>query len=165
MRLPAIRVMFVLGFFTTLALLAFAVHLQLIGGLMPCPLCQLQRFVLVIIGLLCLVAAIHNPVKKGVKRYATFIILFALIGASLAARQVWLQLHPPLENIATCGASFSYLMTTLPILDALWLAMKGTGDCSKIVWHFLGISMPGWTLLAFIFYFLLAISQYWRVRK
>ena len=28
--------------------------------------------------------------------------------------------------------------------------IMGTGECGDVVWTFLGISIPGWTLVAFV---------------
>ena len=37
-----------------------------------------------------------------------------------------------------------------PLMDALSVLLRGDGNCAEVVWSFLGISIPGWTLVAFL---------------
>lgn len=164
MKLPSIRTIFILSFLLTVILLGFAGYLQMSNGVRPCPLCQIQRFVIGILGLLFLLAAIHNPAYKGVKFYSYMIIVFSLAGILLAGRQVWLEFNPPLDTTG-CGASLFYLLKLLPISEALKIVLMGTGDCAEVTWRLFGISIPGWTLLMFIIFFIIGISQRLRAKK
>jgi glucose dehydrogenase len=59
--LPRRRPAYLLGALTCAALMGWALWLQYGLGLDPCPLCSLQRMVVIGIGVVFLVAGIHNP--------------------------------------------------------------------------------------------------------
>jgi len=54
-----------------------------------------------------------------------------------------------------------YMIDVLPWTEVLSVMMRGTGDCAKVAWTFLSLSIPAWTLLAFIVFALLGLMQ-WR---
>ena len=154
------RICFLLGFLICVVLLAIAVYFQLVDGLEPCPLCISQRLVILLIGLVFLVAGLHNPKQTGIKGYALFGTVVALLGASIASRHVWLQ-HLPPEEVPECGPGLAYMFQYFPLFDTLKLMLSGTGDCAKVDWTMLGFSMPAWTLLAFIMLAMLSFLQIW----
>ena len=151
---------FLLGFLICGVLLAIAVYFQLVDGLEPCPLCISQRLVILLIGLVFLVAGLHNPKQTGIKRYALVGTVVALLGASIASRHVWLQ-HLPPEEVPECGPGLAYMFQYFPLFDTLKLMLSGTGDCAKVDWTMLGFSMPAWTLLAFIMLAIFSFLQIW----
>jgi disulfide bond formation protein DsbB len=67
----------------------------------------------------------------------------------VAARHVWLQ-HLPAEEVPACGPGLSYVFEHFPLTETLKLLVSGTGECSKIDWTLLGLSIPSWTLIAFL---------------
>jgi len=131
-------------------------------GLDPCPLCMMQRIVIYVLAATFLAAIIHNPAITGQRIYASLIILFGLSGAGFSSRQLWLQSLPP-EEVPACGPSLEYMIDVLPWMEVLSVMMRGTGDCAKVAWTFLSLSIPGWTLIAFICFALLGLMQ-WRRR-
>ncbi len=53
--------------------MTFALYLEHVQGLAPCPLCVFQRVGLIALGLVSLIAFVHNPKSNVVKRiYALF---------------------------------------------------------------------------------------------
>ncbi|MFP3786408.1 disulfide bond formation protein B, partial [Burkholderia sp. SIMBA_024] len=59
------RTQFLLGFVVCVALLGYAIYLQLHDGLEPCPLCIFQRIAFAALGLVFLLGALHGPRGKG----------------------------------------------------------------------------------------------------
>ncbi|HZI84245.1 MAG TPA: disulfide bond formation protein B, partial [Casimicrobiaceae bacterium] len=88
--LPRRRIGYLLGFAVCAGLMAFALYLQFGLDLDPCPLCILQRVAVVAMGLVFLVAAIHNPGRFGATVYAVLQLALGGAGAGLALRQLWL---------------------------------------------------------------------------
>ena len=43
--------------------------------------------------------------------------------------------------------------------------LSGTGDCAKIQWVFIGLSIPEWTLLCFLSISLLGVFQFSRAKS
>jgi disulfide bond formation protein DsbB len=131
----------------TAALIAYALFAQYGLGLEPCPLCILQRVAVIGMGLLFLLALVHDPRRGGAAVYGILIGLVAVGGSMVAARHVWIQAQPP-GTVAECGASLDYMLDVLPPGEVLMKVLKGSGECSKLDWSWLGLSMPAWVLIA-----------------
>ena len=75
-------------------------------------------------------------------------LLFAGFGGFTAARQSFLQWYPP--ETVSCGRDFYGMIETFPLKRALPMIFKGSGDCSKVDWTFLGGSIANWSFVAFL---------------
>jgi len=137
------------GFLACAGLLGFAFYLQYVKGLQPCPLCMLQRVAVASTGLLFLLAAIHHPARVGAWIYAGLTALVSLAGAGVATRHVWLQ-YTPAEKRPACGPGLDFLLSAFGPLEALRRTLRGSGECGAVEWTFLSLSIPEWTLGAFI---------------
>lgn len=138
------------GFLACVAMLAFGYYLQFAVGLEPCPLCILQRIMLLATGMAFLLAAIHHPARRfGAGIYAGAIVLCAAVGAAIAARHTWIQ-HLPEDQRPTCGPSLDFLLSTFGPVQSLGRILRGSGECGKVDWTFLSFSIPEWTLAAFL---------------
>lgn len=131
------------------ALLAYAYYVQFKLFIDPCPLCILQRVAFLAIGLVTLVAALHGPRGFGRKVYGLLAVASAAVGAGIALQHVRLQNLPP-DQVPACGPGLNYMIDTLPLGAALSKAFTGSGECAKVDWTFLGLSMPAWTLICFV---------------
>ena len=147
--LPRRRLGYLLGFLLCAALMGWALWLQYGTGLEPCPLCMFQRGMVIAIGLVFLVALIHNPQRFGAAVYAGLILLCAAVGIAFASRQVWLQSLPK-DQVPACGMGISYMMDTMPFLDVITKVFAGSGECAEKAWVFLDLSIAGWTFVFFI---------------
>lgn len=146
----SLRLIFLLGLAVCSGLLGAALVLQHVLGLEPCPLCILQRGVLIALAALLLLGALHNPAgRPGRRVYAGVTLLLGVTGAGIAARHLWLQ-HLPPEQVPACGPGLNYILDTFPPSEALSLILKGSGECATVAWTFMGLSIPGWTLIAFL---------------
>ena len=138
------------GFLACAAMLAFGYYLQSAVGLEPCPLCILQRVMLLATGIAFLAAALHHPPRRGgAAIYAGAISLCALTGAAIAARHTWIQ-HLPADQRPACGPSLDFLLSTFGPVQALGRVLRGSGECGTVDWTLLSFSIPEWTLAAFV---------------
>ena len=150
------RVVF-LGIFLACALLiGIALFMQEHEGLEPCPMCILQRYAFVAIGLVALVAAIHGPQGVALRVYGALVVLLAIAGGGVSARHSYLQHFPP--KFESCGTDLDFLINTFPLSQALPKIFAGTGSCSKIDWRMLGLTIPEWALVWFL---AIAIAAAW----
>jgi disulfide bond formation protein DsbB len=149
MSLPSFRSLSALGFLGCASGLVFALYLQHVRHFEPCAMCIFQRIAMIAVGLIFLVAALHAPRRGGRLAYAGLETLAGLAGAGIAARQVWLQSLPP-DQAPACGPTLQYLLHMLPVSKVVTMVLKGDGDCAKIDAQWLGITLPGWTLIAFV---------------
>jgi disulfide bond formation protein DsbB len=139
------RTLFLGLFAACVSLLGFGLYLQHYVGLDPCPMCIMQRYAFIAIALTALVGGLHNPRQTGTRLYAGAILLAALAGGGVAARQSWIQIYPP--EVAECGPDLDFMLGSFPLTDALPMIFQGTGDCTKIDWSFLGLSIANWSLV------------------
>lgn len=151
---------FLAGFFACMSLLGGGAYLQMIEGLEPCPLCISQRIAIFATGMVFLIAAVHNPERTGINRYAILGAITALCGAAISTRHVWIQ-HLPPDKVPECGPGLDYVFENFPLADTLKLMLSGSGDCAKVDWTLLGLSIPAWTLLAFLCLAALSLLQRW----
>ena len=136
------------GLFACVAMMGYAFYAERVLGLEPCPLCMFQRLGVVILGAVFLLAALHNPQGTGGARaYALLIGLAAAFPAYVAGRHVYIQGLPP-GSVPTCGASLDYMLDVFPLLTVLKKVLFGAGECQKVDWSLLGLSMPAWVLIA-----------------
>jgi len=140
------------------SLIAVALYMQHAMGLNPCYLCVVQRVFVIATGLVLLVAALHDPGVVGQRVYSGLGALTAFLGGSFSTRQLWLQ-SLPADQVPACGPPTEYLFDALPFADALGLLLRGDGNCAEIQWSLFGISIPGWTLMAFTGLFALCVWQ------
>jgi disulfide bond formation protein DsbB len=142
--------------------MAVAYYMQYQMGLEPCPLCMTQRIFVIATGLVALVAFIHATIGQHHKFYSALSLLTSVTGGGFSMRQLYLQSLPP-EQAPACGPGLGYMLENFPFMQALEIMLKGDGNCAEVVWTFGGISIPGWTLVAFTG--LAAISIWQLVRK
>jgi disulfide bond formation protein DsbB len=147
--LPPRRPAYFLGFLVCAGLMGWALWLQYGLGLEPCPLCALQRVAVIAIGIVFLIAALHNPGRAGAMVYAIITLLVGGIGLAIAGRHVWIQSLPKGE-VPACGMGLNYMLETLPLTEVLTKVFKGSGECAETAWTFLGLAIPSWTFVFFV---------------
>ena len=136
-------------------MLAFGLYLQHVLGLEPCPMCVVQRYALALIAIVSGITAATN--KKGLLLTGSgLVVLLAGFGAFVAARQSWLQWYPP--EVSSCGRDFYGMIETFPLRRVIPMLFKGSGDCSKLDWTFLGGSIANWSFLCFVGIGLIALT-------
>ncbi|WP_281648407.1 disulfide bond formation protein B [Parendozoicomonas sp. Alg238-R29] len=158
MVIPESRSLHFLACLVSAGLIGGAFFFEYIMELEPCPLCMSQRIVVIAIGLTALIAAIHNPQRKSRRRYGSAILMLSVIGAGLAIRQLYLQ-SLPAGQAPACMPSLDYLVDVLPVMELITVMLSGTGDCAEVQWVFLGLTIPGWTLVCFMIYFLFGLLE------
>lgn len=146
MTLPGRRVTNLAGGIACAGMMGFALYAQHILFLDPCPLCILQRVVVIALGAVFLAAALHHPGGAGRYVYAGIVGLIALAGIGVAGWHVHLQNMPPAE-VPSCGPGLQYMISNFPLGEALSMVFEGSGECAEVVWSFLGLSMPAWVLI------------------
>jgi len=140
-------------------LLGFGLYLQHVVGLEPCPMCIVQRYAMTGIGLLAVLALVIRHVRAQ-QLLVLLGILTAGFGAFVAARQSWLQWYPP--NIVSCGRDFYGMIESFPLQRAIPLIFRGSGDCTKVDWTFLGGSIANWSFVAFVAMGMWLVLVVWR---
>ena len=145
---PFIRIIFLTVFLICAGSLVYALYLQLVKNLLPCPLCVAQRLSYWVIGLTAIVAVAHNPRTLGRRLYSGVVVIAALLGGVVATRHSWLVRYP--ESFE-CGISpEERLLNSLPIARWWPTMFEANGDCSESSWEFISLTIPDWSAILFI---------------
>ena len=131
--------------------------MQFVEGLEPCPLCISQRLAILTTGMVFLIAGLHNRAHKA---YAVIGAISAVIGAGISARHVWIQ-HLPPDQVPECSPGLEYVFQHFPLADTIKLMLSGTGECAEIEGIFLGLTIPAWTLIAFLMLATFSLATIW----
>jgi len=165
MTLPSYRILNALGVLGAISTLAFAYFfLQHYLGLDPCPLCLIDRGLILGIGLFFLLALVHNPGQTGQRIYAALAMLISDLGIIVCLRHLWLQSLPK-DQVPECSPGLDYMLETFPIGETIRTIFNSAGECADIQWSLFGLSIPAQTLLVFIGFNLLALIQIIRKRQ
>ncbi len=140
----------------SLGLLAFGAVLQQWKHVEPCPMCIMQRYAFLVVGVIALIGVLHNAGRVGQRIYAGLLVIAAGIGLGIGARQSWLQWFPP--QFLECGPDLNYLINSFPLGEALPKIFAGSGDCSKVDWAFLGLSIANWAVVWFAILIAIAVT-------
>jgi disulfide bond formation protein DsbB len=143
-------------------LLVFGLYLQHAVGLEPCPMCIVQRYALLLVG----VAAAVTAAFRGGHGFTVGVALMGLLAASgafVAARQSFLQWYPP--EILSCGRDLYGMIESFPLKRVIPMVFKGSGDCSIVDWTFLGLTIANWSFLCFTGIAVLALALLLRRRQ
>jgi len=148
------RIVLLLIFLICTTVIGYALYLQLVINLLPCPFCIAQRIAYWLVGLTAIFAFIHNP--KGLSRqiYYSFITIFSLSGLVLALHHSWIIRYP--EAFQCRISAEEEFLNSLSIAD-WWPSMfEANGDCADVKWELMSLTIPNWSV---IFFLLLLITS------
>ena len=151
------RRLFAAGVAVCAVLLGVALYFEHVMRLEPCPLCMVQRVLVVLLALVMAAAALRNPRGWGVRACGSLIALLGLAGTAVAGRHVYLQGLPP-GQVPECGPGLGYILDAFPLGEAIGLILSGSGECAEVQWTLLGLTIPGWTLVVFAGFSLAGIA-------
>jgi disulfide bond formation protein DsbB len=141
-------------------LLGYAYFAQYVQGYVPCPLCWFQRYAMLPVAAVFLLAGLHAPRGAGARVYAVLGALAGLLGAAVAGWHVYIQYTP---NPPACAAPFEILWSNRDSVFAfVERVFLEAGECAEIDWSFLGLSMPSWVLIWFLALAGLAVGANWK---
>lgn len=157
------RFIFLMIFLACAGVLVMAVYLEYFVGMFPCVLCWVQRILFALTGIICLIAAIHNPLGIGRRIYAFFALIFAALGIVAAGRQIWLTLYP--DNSGCLPTTIEDIFANNPLFEAIVTAFKGTPECGLATDAFFGLELPYWGLISFCLFTLVLLFQLFRTNQ
>lgn len=145
----------------TLLVLFASFYFQYVVGLVPCPLCVMQR---ICVFLLLAVMGLSFRTLKKAHIINLLQIIIACAGLFFALRQLWLQ-SLPVGEAPACMPGLDVLIRYFPWQTVVKTLLWGSGDCAEVNWSMLGISMPGWCAIYFLFMALMGCFLFWHTRR
>jgi disulfide bond formation protein DsbB len=162
MSIPSSRITNITGLLICISAMLFAIlYLENVLYLDPCPFCIMDRVLIVSMGVIFLLAALHNPGRTGQRVYGAINLLLIITAIGVAGRHIWLQ-YLPADKVPECGAGLEFMLETMPLNDVLAKVLKGSGSCADVQWTFMGLSIPEQTMLLFIGFLVLILIQLFR---
>ena len=64
-----------------------------------------------------------------------------------------------------CGATLDYMMDIFSPAEVLRKVLTGSGECAKIDWTLLGLSMPAWVLICVLLLGSTGLLLNWPAKK
>src|SRR5471032_1905727 len=123
-------------------LIGVALYLQHALDMLPCPLCVIQRYLFIAIGIFCLIGAYGRKPALG----AGLGLLAALGGLGTAGNHLWVLAHPGLS----CGIDpVETMLNKIPTATYLPFLFKADGLCEDALAPWYGLSIPQWSFLWF----------------
>lgn len=142
------RIVSLLIFLICITVIGYALYLQLVINLLPCPFCIAQRIAYWLVGLTAIFAFIHNPRDLGRKIYYSFITVFSLSGLVLALHHSWIIRYP---EAFQCGISAEEEFLNGLSIANWWPSMfEANGDCADVKWEFMSLTIPNWSVIFFL---------------
>ena len=162
MKLPSYRIVNIAQALGSLALITIAVvYFENSLNLEPCYLCVIQRGVIIVIGMICVLAVLHNPDKFGQRVYAFSSIVMVIVGIYFSGKQLWLQSLPE-SQVPSCGIPVEQLFDNFSMTEAFTMLLIGDGNCAEVQWQLMGFSMPAWVMVCFVGFGVIGAVQFLR---
>ncbi len=143
------RWLYLAGALVVVCVFSTALYMQYVLREDPCPLCMVQRVIFIAIGVIFLVAALHNAGRIGNWVYSSLIALTALGGVAVASRHIWIQ-HLPKDQIPACGPGLDFMLKNFPMSEVWQELMHGSGECAAKGWTILGLGLPELALIGYV---------------
>lgn len=148
LKYPSISI----NLYVSLFALSCSLYSEYILNYAPCTLCILQRICFISLLVISIIFFL-TPFKNFIFNFLSF--FFIVTGGLISWRQVYLQNSPKVNSILCESTQISIL--DMSIMDILQDLVSGTGNCSDVLYELFGLSFAEWSLLIFIFLFLINI--------
>lgn len=125
------------------ALIGVALYLQHVHDMLPCPLCVIQRYMFLGIGMASLVAAISGKVRAG----TVLAMLAALGGLVTVGKHLYVIANPGFS----CGIDpMETFLNKIPTAEFLPWLFRADGLCEGATDGILGLAIPQWSAVWFV---------------
>ena len=144
---------------TCIGLLGFALYLQIALEIFPCPLCVGQRYVFILIALVCVFALI----TPSMHRFNMLLgALISLIGVGMAGYHFWVLAQPH----GSCGVDpWAAPLNDFFMAKLFPIMFQTIGLCETPYDPILGLSIPAWALVWFVVFTIAFIVLFFSKKK
>lgn len=136
---------------TSTALVGAALYLQHAQGMLPCPLCVIQRYLFLAIALFSLMGAFGARLKLG----AGLALAGAVGGLGVVGKHLYVLAHPGFS----CGIDpVETALNRIPTATLMPWIFRADGLCENATDTLLGLSVPQWSAVWFA---ILTVALVW----
>jgi disulfide bond formation protein DsbB len=149
--MPSSRNLLLLIGAVSFALVGAALYLQHAKDMLPCPLCVIQRYLFLAVGICSLLGAFAGKIKAG----AALALLGALGGLGVVGKHLYVLAHPGFS----CGIDpMETALNKIPTATMLPWLFRAEGLCENALDTLFGLSIPQWSAVWFT---ILTLSLAW----
>lgn len=132
------------------ALIGVALYLQHAHDMLPCPLCVIQRYLFLGVGLAALAGAISGKLRAG----AAVALLAALGGLYAVGKHLYVIANPGFS----CGIDpMETFLNKIPTAEYLPWLFRADGLCAGATDGLMGLAIPQWSAIWFVVLTLLLV--------
>jgi len=125
------------------ALIGAALYLQHAKDMLPCPLCVIQRYLFLGIGIAALAGALSGKLRAG----AGVALLAALGGLGVVGKHLYVLANPGFS----CGIDpMETALNKIPTAELMPWMFRAEGLCESAGDTLLGLSVPQWSAVWFV---------------
>ncbi|TFW32682.1 disulfide bond formation protein B [Massilia horti] len=133
------------------ALIGAALYLQHVQDMLPCPLCVIQRYLFLAVGVCALVGAASGKIRAA----AGLALIGALGGLGVVGKHLYVLAHPGFS----CGIDpMETALNKIPTATMMPWVFRADGLCENAQGTLLGLSIPQWSAVWFT---ILTLSLVW----
>lgn len=133
------------------ALIGAALYLQHAKDMLPCPLCVIQRYLFLGVGIAALAGALSDKIRAG----AAVALLAALGGLGVVGKHLYVLANPGFS----CGIDpMETTLNKIPTAEFMPWMFRAEGLCENAGDALLGLSIPQWSAVWFV---LLTLALVW----
>ena len=141
--MPNNRTLLIALALTCFALIGGALYFQHVKNMAPCPMCVIQRYAFLLVGLFALVGAL----VKRPTAWVSMALVSALVGAGFVARHLYVLANPGFS----CGIDpMETFLNKVPTATLMPWLFKADGLCSDAGDLIVGLSLPQWSGVGFV---------------
>jgi len=149
--MPTSRTALLLIAAISIALVGAALYLQHVQGMLPCPLCVIQRYLFLAIAIFSLAGALRGSVKLG----AGLALAGAVGGLAVVGKHLYVLAHPGFS----CGIDpMETSLNKIPTATLMPWIFRADGLCENATDTLLGLSVPQWSAVWFA---ILTVALVW----
>ncbi|MDN4056946.1 disulfide bond formation protein B [Massilia sp. YIM B02769] len=149
--MPASRTVLLIVAAISFALIGVALYLQHAHDMLPCPLCVIQRYLFLAVGIAALIGAFAGKIKLG----AGVALLAALGGLGVVGKHLYVLANPGFS----CGIDpMETMLNKIPTATLLPWLFQADGLCENATDGIFGLSIPQWSAVWFV---LLTLTLVW----
>jgi disulfide bond formation protein DsbB len=135
----------------SIALVGAALYLQHAQGMLPCPLCVIQRYFYLGIAVFSLIGAFSGKIKGG----AGLALLCALGGLGYVGKHLYVLAHPGFS----CGIDpMQTTLNKIPTATLMPWMFRADGLCEAAQETVFGLNVPQWSAVWFV---ILTLALVW----
>ena len=125
------------------ALVGVALYLQHARDMLPCPLCVIQRYLFLAVG----IASLAGAFSRRAKAWTLLALASALGGLSVAGKHLYVLAHPGFS----CGIDpMETMLNKIPTATWLPWLFRADGLCEAAQDTVFGLNVPQWSAVWFV---------------